>query len=131
MSSTAWDTVDPAEVRRGVAVALDEDLRLGPDVTTEATVSADAVGTARVVAREPGVIAGIPVASTCAPAISRATRPSRRRTELMFQVARVKGMAVSCCGWQSLGPDARDLKPAKKWPGQTGPGMRSNREVMI
>ena len=62
MSSTAWDTVDPAEVRRGVAVALDEDLRLGPDVTTEATVSADAVGTARVVAREPGVIAGIPVA---------------------------------------------------------------------
>ena len=62
MSSTAWDTVDPAEVRRGVAVALDEDLRLGPDVTTEATVSADAVGTARVVAREAGVIAGIPVA---------------------------------------------------------------------
>ena len=62
MSSTAWDTVDPAEVRRGVAVALDEDLRLGPDVTTEATVPADAVGTARVVAREPGVIAGVPVA---------------------------------------------------------------------
>ncbi|GAA3856174.1 carboxylating nicotinate-nucleotide diphosphorylase [Tessaracoccus defluvii] len=62
MSSTAWDAIDPAEVRRGVAVALDEDLRLGPDVTTEATVSADAVGTARVVAREAGVIAGIPVA---------------------------------------------------------------------
>ena len=62
MSSTAWDAIDPAEVRRGVAVALDEDLRLGPDVTTEATVPADAVGTARVVAREPGVIAGVPVA---------------------------------------------------------------------
>ena len=62
MSSTAWDAIDPAEVRRGVAVALDEDLRLGPDVTTEATVPADAVGTARVVAREPGVIAGVPMA---------------------------------------------------------------------
>lgn len=57
-----WDAVDPAEVRRGVAVALDEDLRLGPDVTTEATVPADAVGTARVVSREAGVIAGVPVA---------------------------------------------------------------------
>ena len=44
MTSTAWEAVDPAEVRRGVAVALDEDLRLGPDVTTEATVPADAVG---------------------------------------------------------------------------------------
>ncbi len=57
-----FNAVDIDEVRRLVDVALDEDLRLGPDVTTEATVPADAVGTARVVAREAGVIAGVPVA---------------------------------------------------------------------
>ncbi len=44
-------------IRRG----LDEDLRYGPDVTTLATVPADAVTEAAVVAREPGVAAGIDV----------------------------------------------------------------------
>lgn len=58
----AWGAVDPAEVRRIIAVAVDEDLRLGPDVTTEATVPAGAVGVAEVVAREAGVVAGVPVA---------------------------------------------------------------------
>ena len=58
----AWAAVDPAEVRRIIAVAVDEDLRLGPDVTTEATVPAGAVGVAEVVAREAGVVAGVPVA---------------------------------------------------------------------
>ena len=42
--------------------ALEEDLRYGPDVTTRATVSADAVATASMVPREPGVIAGVEVA---------------------------------------------------------------------
>lgn len=60
--TAGWNTVDLDEVRRLIDVALDEDLRLGPDVTTEATVPADAVGTARVVAREAGAIAGLPVA---------------------------------------------------------------------
>ncbi|MGE2813755.1 carboxylating nicotinate-nucleotide diphosphorylase [Mycobacterium heidelbergense] len=45
-------------VRRG----LSEDLRYGPDVTTLATVSADAVATASMVPREPGVIAGLDIA---------------------------------------------------------------------
>lgn len=58
----AWAAVAPAEVRRVIEVAVDEDLRLGPDVTTEATVRADAVGVAEVVAREAGVVAGAPVA---------------------------------------------------------------------
>lgn len=49
-------------IRRAVEAALDEDLALGPDVTTLATVPADLVGTADVVARQPGTIAGIPVA---------------------------------------------------------------------
>ncbi len=45
-------------IRRG----LDEDLCYGPDVTTLATVTADAVATASMVPREPGVIAGVDVA---------------------------------------------------------------------
>jgi len=45
-------------IRRG----LDEDLRYGPDVTTHATVPADAVTEAALVARESGVAAGVDVA---------------------------------------------------------------------
>lgn len=54
--------IEAAELKGLIDVALDEDLRLGPDVTTLATVPADAVGTAHVVAREAGTIAGVPVA---------------------------------------------------------------------
>ncbi|MEO3760571.1 carboxylating nicotinate-nucleotide diphosphorylase [Mycobacterium sp. B14F4] len=50
------------EARRVIARALEEDLRFGPDVTTLATVGADARTTASMVAREPGVIAGVDVA---------------------------------------------------------------------
>ena len=50
------------EARRVIARALEEDLRYGPDVTTLATVSADATTTASMVTREPGVIAGVDVA---------------------------------------------------------------------
>ena len=45
-------------IRRG----LDEDLRYGPDVTTTATVPADAVAKASVVPRDAGVVAGVDVA---------------------------------------------------------------------
>ena len=45
-------------IRRG----LDEDLRYGPDVTTEATVPADATTIGALVAREAGVAAGVDVA---------------------------------------------------------------------
>lgn len=54
--------LDLDEVRRVVAVALTEDLRYGQDVTTEATVGADAVADAVVGARQPGILAGLPVA---------------------------------------------------------------------
>jgi nicotinate-nucleotide pyrophosphorylase (carboxylating) len=47
-----------ATIRRG----LEEDLRYGPDITTVATVPADAHTNAAVVAREAGVAAGIDVA---------------------------------------------------------------------
>ena len=53
--------LDADEVARVVRAALDEDFRYGPDVTSEATVAGRAL-TADVVAREPGVLAGVPVA---------------------------------------------------------------------
>jgi nicotinate-nucleotide pyrophosphorylase (carboxylating) len=46
---------------RVVRTALDEDFRYGPDVTSAATVAGRTV-TAQVVAREAGVVAGLPVA---------------------------------------------------------------------
>lgn len=51
-----------AEARALIERALDEDLRYGPDVTTEATVPVDAVTTAVMASREHGVAAGIDVA---------------------------------------------------------------------
>ena len=45
-----------------IARALDEDLRYGPDVTTLATVPADATTTASIVTREAGVLAGSDIA---------------------------------------------------------------------
>lgn len=45
-----------------VAVALAEDLRYGPDVTTEATVAEGAHATAEFSPRQPGVLAGVEVA---------------------------------------------------------------------
>jgi nicotinate-nucleotide pyrophosphorylase (carboxylating) len=54
--------IDPAEAERVVRDALREDLRYGPDVTTQATVAAGAVATADVMARQGGVVAGVPLA---------------------------------------------------------------------
>lgn len=54
--------IDPDELFALVTVALDEDLRYGPDVTTEATVSATVTGVGDVVARQRGVVCGLVVA---------------------------------------------------------------------
>ncbi len=55
--------LDPLWLTRTVAVALDEDLGQAPgrDVTSQATIPAGALGTAHLVAREDGVVAGLPV----------------------------------------------------------------------
>ncbi|WP_019203084.1 carboxylating nicotinate-nucleotide diphosphorylase [Tsukamurella sp. 1534] len=53
---------DRAEVVRLIRTALDEDLRYGPDVTSRATVPDGAAAVARIISREHGVLAGIPVA---------------------------------------------------------------------
>ncbi|MFD4293933.1 carboxylating nicotinate-nucleotide diphosphorylase [Rhodococcus sp. NPDC058532] len=61
MMSTLADGLDHDEIRTLVRVALDEDLRYGLDVTSTATVPADAVASASVVSRAAGVVAGIDV----------------------------------------------------------------------
>ena len=55
--------LDPDWTRRTVRVALDEDLGPAPgrDVTTQATVDPEETGTAHLVARADGVVAGLPV----------------------------------------------------------------------
>ncbi|ASF08776.1 quinolinate phosphoribosyltransferase [Nocardia brasiliensis NBRC 14402] len=58
----ALDTaLDCDEVLTLIRTALDEDLRYGPDITTAATVPADAVVKASVVPRQPGTVAGLDV----------------------------------------------------------------------
>jgi nicotinate-nucleotide pyrophosphorylase (carboxylating) len=52
-----------ARIEEVVARALDEDLGAAGDVTTAATVPADLIGSADVVPRATGVIAGLPVAA--------------------------------------------------------------------
>ncbi|MBB6379878.1 nicotinate-nucleotide pyrophosphorylase (carboxylating) [Pseudonocardia eucalypti] len=51
---------DAEDLARVVATALAEDLRYGPDATTEACVPAEAVAVAAFTPREPGVLAGLP-----------------------------------------------------------------------
>jgi nicotinate-nucleotide pyrophosphorylase (carboxylating) len=55
--------LNPATVAHIVGRALAEDLADGPDITTSATVGADQLGRADAVPREPGIVAGIPVAA--------------------------------------------------------------------
>ncbi|WP_137725930.1 carboxylating nicotinate-nucleotide diphosphorylase [Prescottella subtropica] len=59
--STTQDRLDPQETLALVRTALDEDLRYGPDVTSVATVPADAVAEASVVSRAVGTVAGVDV----------------------------------------------------------------------
>ncbi|WP_019928163.1 carboxylating nicotinate-nucleotide diphosphorylase [Nocardia sp. BMG111209] len=49
------------EVSALIRTALDEDLRYGPDITTAATVPAEATVKAAVVSRQPGTVAGLDV----------------------------------------------------------------------
>src|SRR4051812_41499158 len=58
-------TFTPAEAdacQRLVRLALDEDLGGGTDITSEATIPPDRDGRAVLVARSPGVVAGLPAA---------------------------------------------------------------------
>jgi nicotinate-nucleotide pyrophosphorylase (carboxylating) len=55
--------LDPAAVEAVLRGALEEDLALGPDVTTDSTVAIWAQATGAIVPRSPGRLAGIPVAA--------------------------------------------------------------------
>ena len=55
-------TLDQRDVARVVQTALEEDLRYGPDATTEATVPENAIAVAELTPRRDGVLAGGPVA---------------------------------------------------------------------
>jgi nicotinate-nucleotide pyrophosphorylase (carboxylating) len=59
----SWDALVEDECRRLVRAAILEDLDRGQDWTTIALVGADAVGRAAIVARQPGIIAGLPAVS--------------------------------------------------------------------
>jgi nicotinate-nucleotide pyrophosphorylase (carboxylating) len=54
--------LDPGDTEQTVRGALAEDLRYGPDVTSAATAAPGARAVAGVVSRQPGVLAGLPVA---------------------------------------------------------------------
>ena len=55
--------LDLEATRAHIEAALDEDLAWGPDATTNATIGADITGTAKIVSREPGCLAGVPIAA--------------------------------------------------------------------
>jgi nicotinate-nucleotide pyrophosphorylase (carboxylating) len=61
-TTTGLSAAELVEARAVITRALEEDLRYGPDVTTLATVPADATMTASMATREPGVIAGVDLA---------------------------------------------------------------------
>jgi nicotinate-nucleotide pyrophosphorylase (carboxylating) len=61
--------VQSEDIAEAVARALVEDLGAGGDVTTLATVPSNAVATARFVARQPGVVAGLAVAAAAFEAV--------------------------------------------------------------
>lgn len=73
-----------------IAAALDEDLAWGPDATTLATIGADVTGTAEIVAREPGCLAGVPVA-----ALALQITAERDGVELDIEILREDGATVA------------------------------------
>src|SRR5215216_443120 len=83
MPLTAAET---AAARRLIDLALAEDLGPAGDVTSTATIPADAAGRAAVVARAAGIVAGLPVAGLVCEAVDPA---------LTFTAAVADGTAVS------------------------------------
>ena len=64
MKPSAFDaTLPPGLISRAVTAALDEDLGLAGDITTNATVPAQAMARAVIAARKPGIVSGLAVAA--------------------------------------------------------------------
>jgi nicotinate-nucleotide pyrophosphorylase (carboxylating) len=87
--------LDLTEVERVVYTALAEDLGDPPrDVTSEATIPAEQTDTAELVARGPGVVAGLPVAAQVFAATSGGTAGFDQRVADGARVARGDVLAV-------------------------------------
>jgi nicotinate-nucleotide pyrophosphorylase (carboxylating) len=87
--------LDLAEVDRVVYLALAEDLGDPPrDVTSQATIPADQVDAAELVARAPGVVAGLPVAAQVFAATSGGTAGFEQRVADGTPVVRGDVLAV-------------------------------------
>jgi nicotinate-nucleotide pyrophosphorylase (carboxylating) len=100
-SELAAAGLDPEDVARIVQTALDEDFRYGPDVTSAATVGDLATVTGDVVAREAGVLAGIPVALALLDQLGvrhTVLRPDGSRIGPGAAALRVSGRATAVLG---------------------------------
>lgn len=82
--------VTTSVIERAVEAALAEDVGTG-DVTTEATVPEDAVGTAEILVKEPGVVCGLPVAE----AVFRALDDDIRFEARVEEGARLREVPVA------------------------------------
>lgn len=98
--------LDPEDTWRVVRRALDEDFRYGPDVTSAATAAGTSLA-AEVVARQPGVLAGVPVALAVLDAVGDITggditgevlRPDGSRLGPGDAALRVSGPAAAVLG---------------------------------
>lgn len=89
--------LDPVDTGRVVRGALDEDFRYGPDVTSAATAPPGQRAVAEVVARQPGVLAGLPVAlavlsvAGLAPSAAQPLRADGDRVGPGTAVLRIRG----------------------------------------
>ena len=138
--------LDPVAVHAAVAAALEEDLPGGEDVTSSATIAADARGTADFGARETGTVAGLGMAAVAfayvmgdaveiTDLVADGTRVSRgdvvmrvsgplrglltaERTALNF-ASHLSGVATATAAWVDAldGTRARVLDTRKTLPG--------------
>lgn len=81
MDSLVAAGLDPAWVDDVVRRALAEDLGDRGDVTSQATIPAGQTGTADVIARAPGVVAGLPVAVAVLDTVVDDAQVDQRRTD--------------------------------------------------
>jgi nicotinate-nucleotide pyrophosphorylase (carboxylating) len=65
----SWTEAETSAARQLIQLALAEDLGPSGDVTSLATIPVSAMGQAKLVARKPGVIAGLPVAALVCSAV--------------------------------------------------------------
>lgn len=83
----------PRQVRTLIRTVLAEDLAWGPDVTTLSTVPAGTTATGLVVARQAGVLAGVPVATAVVEELARRQGTTMTTEVLLDDGARVEAGA--------------------------------------